>query len=867
MSSWSLLVVMAALVTEFVRSGNPEHPCANLPLSRTIWRAGSLPWNASLPRGVISVLDDRFEGGADPDGRRDSTKALQDALTYGRTHNVTVFVPIGCYVVTDTLNATEPRNGRWQPTVVIGEETMGTLRRATFVLPPSTPGFTNEDEAKTMIAFQTDWCLSPGADINRVADGCEHPRFPPYNFNQILQGVDVLIMPGNRGAVGITQRGAQGTSLQDVRVFASSDALAGVAGGNGGGGSFVGLTVVGARFGIDMRFTEIPTLVGITLINQTCAGIVYGSETLHYNAWTLTGTGVVVRGSPFRLGGFLGAVDLRAFVKRDDQEGLCTTHTPLVLPPLFPNSSLYDARTQGVASPLASATSLVDSVFHLDDVLSGPCVLSNGSLYLSDVYVSSCTTSPVRLSGGRTAFRSDPRRTHIELLAFGRDVDTTTSTYRFPAYVNGTRLPDGKGVLRFGTNLKPPEDMQSKHVWSDKTSVTWQAVLRDDVNAVDALKHGCKGDGVADDWPCLQDLLDRYAVVVLSKGFYRVSQTLILRRGDGNALLGVGKTVSFIMPHEDFNADADAPLVRVAHDGDDAVIACLTLVTWDHLPNTYALHWSRANGVWRQAFTTRWNESSFPPLARLTSPSSAAVLSTRSRGRAFRTTTATYDRALVVITGGGAFYDFNLDFGCCFGTLIPTPDLPPGFTCNVTVPSLSAGISSLQEILNQGGNYRTLLVRNSTDGLRMYAHNTEQDVGDAHTEIRWSRNVTLYGAKSEGNYVAVWIRDSSDVTVHGYGGDATPFANTTRYPAGRADFVPSLFRVQRSSNVRLANVVDTGRVTGKDHPCTLVAAGSGVDPARWNAILWQDTDGLCASGACQTTNVFDRPVLWEVPRA
>ena len=59
-----------------------------------------------------------------------------------------------------------------------------------------------------------------------------------------------------------------------------------------------------------------------------------------------------------------------------------------------------------------------------------------------------------------------------------------------------------------------------------------------------------------------------------------------------------------------------------------------------------------------------------------------------------------------------------------------------------------------------------------------------QDVGDAHTEISHSRNVTLYSAKSEGNYVAVWIRDSEDVSMFSFGGDATPFANDTSYANG-----------------------------------------------------------------------------------
>ena len=55
---------------------------------------------------------------------------------------------------------------------------------------------------------------------------------------------------------------------------AKRDALSGIFGGCGGGGSFVGVTVVGARFGVDMRRTAgYATLVAATLEGQRCAGL------------------------------------------------------------------------------------------------------------------------------------------------------------------------------------------------------------------------------------------------------------------------------------------------------------------------------------------------------------------------------------------------------------------------------------------------------------------------------------------------------------------------------------------------------------------------------------------------------------------
>ena len=143
----------------------------------------------------------------------------------------------------------------------------------------------------------------------------------------------------------------------------------------------------------------------------------------------------------------------------------------------------------------------------------------------------------------------------------------------------------------------------------------------------------------------------------------------------------------------------------------------------------------------------------------------------------------------------------------------------------------------------------------------------------AHTEVAFSRNVSFFGAKSENNYVVLWVRDSDGVALHGYGGNASPFLNKTRGAAhlrrdGRAaSFMPSLFRVQRSTHVRLANLIDAGRITSPTQPSEFVAAGNGTDPTGWNMVLHQDGDALCDAdqtpNLCATTRVLDRPVLWE----
>jgi len=287
---------------------------------------------------------------------------------------------------------------------------------------------------------------------------------------------------------------------------------------------------------------------------------------------------------------------------------------------------------------------------------------------------------------------------------------------------------------------------------------------------------------------------------------------------------------------------------------DDATVKGVSIVTWSHLNSTFAMRW-RGNGIWRQAYTTREPESVFP-LFKSVSMSSSIVPN--------YTDPVIISRPLVVVSGGGAFYDFDMDFGCCFGTVNP-PNA-----------SIGPGTASLGEVMLQRPGFRSLLINGSTSGLRFYPHNTEQAFSDAYTEISHSFNVTLYNAKSENNYAIVWIRDCDLVTVHGFGGNYCPFPNSSSYndfdvrgssfAHGYSPFMPSSVRVQRSKRVTLANVMNTERVTGGT--TDFISAGIGYEPDSYNMILCQDIDGACDPAirpqSCVASPVWDRPVLWRI---
>ena len=104
--------------------------------------------------------------------------------------------------------------------------------------------------------------------------------------------------------------------------------------------------------------------------------------------------------------------------------------------------------------------------------------------------------------------------------------------------------------------------------------------------------------------------------------------------------------------------------------------------------------------------------------------------------------------------------------------------------------------------------------------------------------------MTVYGYKGEGNFRLVWIRDCDDIRIFGYGGNAAAYEKT------------SLFRVERTPDVLIANAVDQPRLPGKGSDDYW--AGRGVDPREWHMII-----EVTAEGEEIRTRPLDRPVLYR----
>ncbi len=639
-----------------------------------------------------------------------------------------------------------------------------------------------------MLTFWSNWCLYPGAAEDRTyEDSTPCPPtedmgagLAPYNFNQQLNNIDIYIYEENVGAVGIVMLAAQGSGLEEVTVYAAEDALAGIHGGNGGGGSFVGVRVHGAKYGLDASLTAgFATIVAVTLEEQVCAGLIIGSSVAasQHSHSTFTATGLYVLGSPI-LGGILAG--LSAPSNSSDLCFLPKMPGGWMQPPYYPQS-LTQAATQSLALEqstypqdrqltqedrqlaheyndllwmdrkkkassgkepkvaLFDALSLVDSVVAVYG--GAACIQANGSLWVSEFYATGCAAAVV--AGGVTMVKgASMAGDYIHLVSAAIPRQDWTDISNSPYSYSFTIVSDGEShtspMLEQATDVSSvPLDLQAKHIWAE-SNPDWQSP-----GAVFSSQIGAIGDGIIDDWFALQQAADKYPILVLEAGLYRLSQPLVLRQDQG-ALVGVGNARSFLMPTTQGFSPPVQPVLDVT--AASVTLKGLTVVSWDHLMS-YTLHWQGTNGIFRQSFINREHEAAFTPFEAF--PSTLEHPPPES-------TPINLNRSLSVISGGGKFYNFNLDFGCCFGTVVAPPPAQPG-----------PGIASTSQILLQPSAYRSLLVNYSKSGLGFYPLNMEQSSGDAHTEIAFSSNVTAFGAKSENNHVVIWIHDSDFITVHG----------------------------------------------------------------------------------------------------
>ncbi len=281
---------------------------------------------------------------------------------------------------------------------------------------------------------------------------------------------------------------------------------------------------------------------------------------------------------------------------------------------------------------------------------------------------------------------------------------------------------------------------------------------------VKAAPYGARGDGCADDSEALQRAIDQSEIVFLPKGCYRLTRTLELR--PRTKLVGVGQHLSLLVAAgADAFADASSPAPLVR--------------TAD-----------AADGDTILGFLGFYTAGS---------ASGATALHWRCGGRSvfrsveIRVPTAHAPPVLITGQGGGNWYNFRASRG------------PQGVA-----------------------DYRHLLVDAAQGPLRFYQFSPQHATSDFASEFRFSRRISVFGAKYEGNQPMLAVRDCDLIRLFGHGGNAKGLPGNT------------LYLVERTPNFLLANGVDGPTKIGSrslSHP------DGSTDPRRWHMLIERLGDG------------------------
>jgi hypothetical protein len=284
--------------------------------------------------------------------------------------------------------------------------------------------------------------------------------------------------------------------------------------------------------------------------------------------------------------------------------------------------------------------------------------------------------------------------------------------------------------------------LRSQHIWNEPFP-SWQSPEAANVKAP---PYEAIGDSMADDTVALQKAIDENEIVFLPKGYYRVTDTLRLK--PNTKLVGVAHHLSTIMARAPYGALAEGggpkPLVETANIADaDTILAFIGILIAPEAPQEvverhggflpfYALHW-RCGGasMVRSPNISRTRLYGFP--ARHKTPGMANF---------------SYKHPSIRISGngGGRWYNFFIHG--------------------------SHG---------EDDSYRHILIDGAQGPIRFYHLHAQHADSFAQCEIRNSRDVTIYGVKTEYQSRFMVARNAESLHIHGHGGNATAIRGSAHY--------------------------------------------------------------------------------------
>ena len=446
--------------------------------------------------------------------------------------------------------------------------------------------------------------------------------------------------------------------------------------------------------------------------------------------------------------------------------------------------------------------------------LKGPVIKStkgkhpaNGQICLVDSQIIFKSTADVAISAARSLYINNVYFKNVKTAVLNQDSSTVMANknawfhmseyahpvipqkwkgfqYQSPIYLDGKIYRTS--VLKKTDNKEPPKDLQSRHLWDDDFP-SWES---NGIINVKAPPYNARGDSFTDDTVALQKAIDDNQSIFLPKGLYRITSPLKMNKKSN--IVGAGRHLSIIFARPQGNNTIDRlhgkPLIETSSikNSKNSISFC-SLSVPKTLYETYALKW-------QCGYKSILRDVNFQIFA-LTGFTKKVKAKDRNI-------------PLVLVTGNGAGKWYNF----------------------------------FQESYHsQGMGYRHLMVRQTNGPLSIYQCDLEHARGETNMEINEVKNISIFGVKSEGNQPVITIKNSENIRILGYGGNAAALPES------------ALFIIFNSKNVMLTNIIDLPKLAHQQS-----SLGKGVDPSLWSIIKEIPLQGMPIY-----TRPMDRPVLYH----
>jgi pectate lyase-like protein len=633
--------------------------------------------------GYLDVTDTPYN--ADPTGKKDCTKALQEAINFARDHQFVVFFPAGKYTISDTLvlrHGMHMRSHRkttlpckYKPCMMVGSRKgQGTkgYSRPVIYLKNNSKGFKSKENPKYIIESRI-------YAVKRWKANPEQMAWASL-MNTMFVNIDITIGKGNSGAIGMLWRSCEGAGVQDCTIDARNGYI-GMEGAAGNGGSWTNLRIIGGEIGIDMRgwTPPTPTMETIYLIDQRKTALICEPR------GSLTAVGVFIR---------------------SDGPG------PVIIGQKRVAWAVFDG-----------GINLIDSIIIFNKKGNNIAIQQKDkkSVYLNNVYVMNAQTVIADDIKGKS-----DGWVHVKEYARGYETKERGYTLVSSIYIDGKKI--SSPFIGKIDNVSPPKDLIKRHHWGE----TFPNFEMENACNVKNAPYNAVGDSFKDDTIALQKAIDENEIVFLPRGYYRISKTIKLRKN--TKLIGVAQHLSVIVVRDPRKSFADPknpmPMIETVNDADaQTMIAFCGIRT----PKEYNASYK---GKYHGTYSLKWmcGRKSIFCSVDLHPIKIFGFIGEKSKD--IKNQIRKHPSVLITGNGGGRWYNYH---------------------------------TSDWSAYDETG--RGMLIQNTIEPLRFYNFEPQhiRRVG-ALAEIVNSKNIILYGMKTECNATFLIVRDSSNIQLFGHGG-------------------------------------------------------------------------------------------------